>query len=166
MWGQQWHDRLDDVLPFPDAPLINLTQVLINNKYTVDQMYTTAEDFFTSINLYPMTLKFWTRSLFEKPIDRDVVCHPSASNMQYHDDYRVKICTIINDDYFYTIHHEMGHVEYYMAYKDQPFFYRDGANSAFHEAIGDTIGIYASMFIKGEEEEKWILLELGMHRNS
>jgi peptidyl-dipeptidase A len=38
----------------------------------------------------------------------------------------------------------MGHIEYFMAYKDQPLYYRDGANSGFHEAIGDTIGMYAS----------------------
>jgi len=82
--------------------------------------------------------------LFKKPTDRNAVCQASAFHMGYHDDYRVKICTEINDDYFYTAHHEMGHVEYYMSYdKKQPFVYRDGANSGFHEAIGDTIGMYA-----------------------
>jgi hypothetical protein len=145
MWAQQWHDRLDDVIPYPDAPLVNITLMLNEKNYSINQMYKTAEEFFTSINLYPMTPKFWARSLFTKPTDRDVVCHPSASNMDYHNDYRAKICTIINDDYFYTIHHEMGHIEYYMAYAEkQPAVYRDGANSGFHEAIGDTIGMYAS----------------------
>ena len=34
-----------------------------------------------------------------------------------------------------------------MAYeKKQPYIYRAGANSAFHEAIGDTIGMYAGEF--------------------
>ena len=33
----------------------------------------------------------------------------------------------------------MGHIEYFMAYADQPAVYRTGANSAFHEAVGDTI---------------------------
>jgi peptidyl-dipeptidase A len=145
MWAQHWHDRLKDFLPYPDAPLANITKILHKNKYTIHQMYTTAEDFFTSINLYPMTPKFWLRSLFEKPRDRNVVCQPSAFDMSYHDDYRAKICTILNEDYFYTAHHEMGHVEYYMAYsKSQPFRNQNGANSAFHEAIGDTIGMYAS----------------------
>ena len=27
-----------------------------------------------------------------------------------------------------TIHHEMGHIEYFMQYKNQPTVYRDGAN--------------------------------------
>lgn len=144
MWAQEWQDRLGDLLPYPDVPLVNITNVLIEKGYTVHQLYETAEQFFTSINLYPMTPKFWARSMFTKPKDREVVCHPSAFDMAYHDDYRVKICTIVNEDYLYTVHHEMGHVEYYMAYKNQPLFYRDGANTAFHEAIGDTIGMYAS----------------------
>ncbi|UJR37123.1 hypothetical protein I4U23_029827 [Adineta vaga] len=143
MWAQQWQDRLDDLMPYPDSPLVNITHMLHEKHFTIDKMYKTAEEFFTSINLYPMTPKFWARSLFKKPTDREVVCHPSASNFQYHDDYRVKICTVINDDYFYTAHHEMGHVEYYMSYAKLPFAYQDGANSGFHEAIGDTIGMFA-----------------------
>ena len=145
MWAQQWHERLEDFIPYPDAPLVNITRMLHKKGYSIHRMYTTAEEFFTSINLYPMTAKFWARSMFRKPTDRDVVCHASASDFEYRDDYRVKICTVIDDDYFYTIHHEMGHVEYYMAYGEkQPSVYRDGANSGFHEAIGDTIGMYAS----------------------
>lgn len=27
-----------------------------------------------------------------------------------------------------TAHHEMGHIEYYLQYKDQPFVYKEGAN--------------------------------------
>ncbi|CAF1562179.1 unnamed protein product, partial [Rotaria sp. Silwood1] len=29
MWAQTWHDRLDDVTPYPDTPLVNITDVLI-----------------------------------------------------------------------------------------------------------------------------------------
>jgi peptidyl-dipeptidase A len=35
----------------------------------------------------------------------------------------------------------MGHIEYYMSYRNQPFIFRNGANSGFHEAIGDTIAL-------------------------
>lgn len=147
MWAQQWQDRFVDFIPYPDAPLINMTQMLHENHYTINKMYKLAEKFFTSIDLYPMSSKFWTRSMFTKPIDRDVVCQASAFNMNYNDDYRVKICTVVNDDFLYTIHHEMGHVEYYMSYEKQPFFYQNGANSGFHEAIGDTIGMFASELI-------------------
>ena len=51
------------------------------------------------------------------------------------------MCTSINSENFYTIHHEMGHIEYFMAYSSQPTIFKNGANSAFHEAIGDTIGL-------------------------
>ena len=54
---------------------------------------------------------------------------------------RIKMCTVVNIDDFSTIHHEMGHIEYFMAYADQPTIYRGGANSAFHEAVGDTIAL-------------------------
>ena len=37
----------------------------------------------------------------------------------------------------------MGHVEYFMAYKDQKNVFKEGANSGFHEAIGDTIAMSA-----------------------
>ena len=35
----------------------------------------------------------------------------------------------------------MGHIEYDMSYRNQPTVFRNGANSAFHEAIGDTVAL-------------------------
>ena len=37
---------------------------------------------------------------------------------------RVKMCTSINDEDFYTVHHEMGHIEYFMAYANQPSLFK------------------------------------------
>ena len=52
------------------------------------------------------------------------------------------MCTQITMDDLYTVHHEMGHIEYYMAYRyAQPYLYRDSPNSGFHEAIGDSIAL-------------------------
>ena len=51
------------------------------------------------------------------------------------------MCTKINQDDLFVIHHEMGHLEYDLAYKDLPLAYRAGANPGFHEAIGDTIAL-------------------------
>jgi peptidyl-dipeptidase A len=55
----------------------------------------------------------------------------------------------IRSDYqwFRTAHHELGHIYYYLAYNhnpDVPYVLREGANRAFHEAIGDLIGMAAS----------------------
>ena len=51
------------------------------------------------------------------------------------------MCTLITYDDFVTIHHELGHIYYYMLYWDQPQEYRAGANPGFHEAVGDTLAL-------------------------
>ncbi len=43
-----------------------------------------------------------------------------------------------------TIHHEMGHIEYFLQYKNQPVVFREGANPGFHEAIGDLLALSVS----------------------
>lgn len=43
-----------------------------------------------------------------------------------------------------TVHHEMGHIQYFMEYSIQPPIYREGANPGFHEAIGDLIALSVS----------------------
>ena len=39
------------------------------------------------------------------------------------------------------MHHELGHIYYHLAYRNQPLLFRGGANDGFHEAIGDTIAL-------------------------
>ena len=51
------------------------------------------------------------------------------------------MCTEVDMEDLYTIHHEMGHCEYYLQYSDQPILFRSGANPGFHEAVGDTIAL-------------------------
>jgi peptidyl-dipeptidase A len=84
---------------------------------------------------------FWERSLFVKPEDRAVVCHASAWNIDQVDDLRIKMCIDPTEEDFTTIHHELGHNYYQRAYNHQPVLFRDSANQAFHEAIGDTIAL-------------------------
>jgi len=38
----------------------------------------------------------------------------------------------------------MGHIEYYLQYKDQPVVFREGANPGFHEAVGDLLALSVS----------------------
>ncbi|KAI4458412.1 angiotensin-converting enzyme [Holotrichia oblita] len=47
------------------------------------------------------------------------------------------MCTNINYEDFITIHHELGHIEYFLLYKDQPITLRTGANPGFHEAVAN-----------------------------
>ena len=51
------------------------------------------------------------------------------------------MCAGVTQEDLITIHHEMGHCEYYLAYKNLPYPFRNGANPGFHEAIGDTIAL-------------------------
>ena len=47
--------------------------------------------------------------------------------------------------WFTTAHHELGHIYYYISYSTPkvPYLLRSGANRAFHEGIGDLIGLAA-----------------------
>ncbi len=47
------------------------------------------------------------------------------------------MCATVSMNDLFVIHHEMGHVHYYMNYKHQPFHFKEGANPGFHEALGD-----------------------------
>jgi peptidyl-dipeptidase A len=69
------------------------------------------------------------------------VCHASAWDIDNVNDLRVKMCIDITEEYFTTIHHELGHNFYQRAYNTQPLSFRDSANDGFHEAIGDTIAL-------------------------
>lgn len=57
---------------------------------------------------------------------------------------RIKQCTQVTMDQLSTVHHEMGHVQYYLQYKDQHVSLRRGANPGFHEAIGDVLALSVS----------------------
>ena len=39
------------------------------------------------------------------------------------------MCTELDLDNLVTIHHEMGHIQYYIQYKHLPYEFRSGANS-------------------------------------
>jgi len=100
-----------------------------------------GENFFVSLGLPALPKTFWERSQFVHPRDREVVCHASAWDIDQADDLRVKMCIEVNEDYFTTVHHELGHNYYQRAYNQLPFLLRNGANDGFHEAIGDSIAL-------------------------
>lgn len=89
-------------------------------------------------------MSYTGNSIIEKPKDRLIVCHASAWDLCDGKDFRIKQCASVDRRNFITAHHEMGHIQYYILYKDQPLTLRDGANPGFHEAIGDLIALSAS----------------------
>ena len=102
-------------------------------------------DFYTSLDMPKLPESYWQRTQFIKPLDRDVVCHASAWDMNMGGEkgtdpnVRTKMCIKPNEEDFTTIYHELGHIYYYLAYNKLPPLFQTGAHDGFHEAIGDTI---------------------------
>ena len=42
------------------------------------------------------------------------------------------MCTEVNLENLIVIHHEMGHIQYYIQYKDKPAEFRAGANGGMY----------------------------------
>ncbi|XP_074039099.1 angiotensin-converting enzyme [Leptinotarsa decemlineata] len=141
MWGQSWSNIADFTLPYAGVEDEDLTEELVKQNYTVTKIFKTAEEFFKSINLTEMPQTFWDNSILVKPKDREIVCHASAWDFYDQKDFRIKQCTEITGEEFIVAHHEMGHIEYFLQYKDQPVKFREGANDGFHEAVGDLISL-------------------------
>jgi peptidyl-dipeptidase A len=98
-----------------------------------------AESFYVSLGMPKLPDSFWTDSQFIQPRDRNVVCHASAWPMTMDGAVRIKVCIKPDEDSYTTVYHELGHIYYYLSYKDKPALFQNGANDGFHEAIGDTI---------------------------
>ncbi len=141
MWGQSWGNIYDLVKPEGEDVNIDVTALLDKAGYDEIKMVKVGEEFFTSLGFDPLPDTFWERSLFVRPKDRDVVCHASAWDIDNEDDIRIKMCIKIDGEDFNVIHHELGHNFYQRAYKNQPIYYKNGANDGFHEAIGDMIAL-------------------------
>ena len=103
-------------------------------------MFNASEDFFTSIGLFEMTDDFKTKTVNNqtkhgKPME----CHASAEDFclgANSTDFRIKMCTEVNMADLVTVHHEMGHIEYFMAYRNLSFPFREAANPGIYITIG------------------------------
>jgi len=141
MWAQAWGNIYPLLAPQTGDRGYDLTKILVERKTEPKQMVRYGESFFNSLGFEQLPPTFWERSMFVKPLDHEAVCHASAWDVDFEKDVRLKMCIQINEVDFTTIHHELGHNYYQMAYAKQPFLYRDSANDGFHEAIGDTMAL-------------------------
>ncbi|MDB5972047.1 MAG: peptidase [Hydrocarboniphaga sp.] len=169
MWAQAWGNLYPLMEPYQGVSSLDLTGALqkmreaelskikaaYKGKPTIVQqadmehqadiaiatrMTKIAEDFYTSLGMPKLPASFWAKSQLVQPRDRDVVCHASAWDFNLkQDDVRIKMCIEPNEESLRTIHHELGHIYYYLNYKDQPSIFQSGAHDGFHEAIGDTV---------------------------
>ena len=198
MWAQEWGNIYDVVAPagagdlgFDVGDLLKAKGFVETRPDQVDgpdtpekqrrgywekQMFKIGEGFYSSLGLEPLPATFWDRTQFIKPLDREVVCHASAWDLDNKDDLRVKMCTKVNSDDFVTIHHELGHNYYQRAYNAHPYLYLDGANDGFHEAIGDfvalsitpdylvKIGLLDAAKVPGADKDLGLLLRQAMDK--
>lgn len=139
MWSQTWGEIWDLVQPYEGVTDLDITAALVAEDYDEERMVRTAENFFVSLGLPELPETFYERSLIKKPRDRDVVCHASAWPLDGGNDVRIKQCVEITGEQLNTLHHELGHIYYFLLYRDLPPLFQSGAHAGFHEAIGDTI---------------------------
>jgi peptidyl-dipeptidase A len=141
MWAQSWGYLYKELEPFPGQPPIDVSQTLAKGgkKYDEQSMTRVGEAFYTSLGFPALPATFWERSMFSKPKGKEAVCHASAWDVSFNNDLRIKMCIQRTHEDLDTIHHELGHNYYQMAYHKEPILIQNGANDGFHEAIGDTI---------------------------
>ncbi len=137
-WGQEWPGIEESV---------NIDPLFAQKspEWIVQQ----AERFYVSMGFGKLPGVFWRKSdLYELPpgATRKKNSHASAWHLNLDDDVRSLMSVQANAQWFTTTHHELGHIYYFIGYStpDVPVLLREGANRAFHEGIGDLIGL-ASM---------------------
>ena len=142
MWAQRWDSIFDLLEPYPDVVDLDVTAALETQNYDPIRIAKTGERFFTSMGMPALPETFWQRSMLSKPPDREVVCRPTAWNVNpSENDVRISQCIAPTEEQFVDFHHELGHIYYFLAYNHRPNIHRRGANGAFHEGIGDAVNL-------------------------
>lgn len=138
-WGQDWNAMIK-------VKGMDLDDIL--KKYTREWLMQQGELFYISLGFESLPQTFWEKSsLYPLPEDADYKKnnHASAWHMDLDKDVRSLMSVIPNRYWYETVHHELGHIYYYLSYSqpDVPLLLREGANRAFHEAIGSLMGLAA-----------------------
>ncbi|MFY9307438.1 MAG: M2 family metallopeptidase [Bacteroidia bacterium] len=138
-WGQDWSSLVD-------VKGINLDSALKTKdaEWIVKQ----GERFYVSLGFPELPKTFWEKSDLY-PLEKDAKYkknnHASAWHMDLDNDVRSLMSVIPNSEWYETSHHELGHIYYYLSYSNPevPFLLREGANRAYHEALGSMMGMAA-----------------------
>lgn len=138
-WGQDWSGMVE-------VEGINLDGILEEKgpEWLVKQ----SERFYVSMGFDELPESFYTESsLYPLPDTANFKKnnHASAWHMDLQNDLRSLMSVIPTAEWYETTHHELGHVYYFMEYSNPqvPPLLREGANRAFHEAIGSMLGLAA-----------------------
>ncbi len=138
-WGQDWSSMLEVSGLDLDGSLAEK-----DPSWLVQQ----AERFYISLGFDPLPESFYSKSSLY-PLPEEAAYkknnHASAWHMDLQDDVRCLMSVVPNAEWYETTHHELGHIYYYISYTNPqvPPLLRDGANRAFHEAVGSLMGLAA-----------------------
>ena len=137
-WGQNWPGLVEGV--DADGPFRGKTREFITEQ---------AERFYVSIGFPKLPASFYAKSdLYpaDPSTGRKKNSHASAWHVNLRQDVRSLMSIEPDMRWFTTAHHELGHVYYFLSYSTPqvPIMLREGANRAYHEAIGELVGLAAS----------------------
>ncbi len=138
-WGQDWGSLVE-------VKGLNLDAVLAKKgaAWQVKQ----GERFYQSLGFPALPASFYEKSsLYPLPKEAGYKKnnHASAWHLDLNNDLRSLMSVEANTEWYETAHHELGHIFYYQTYTNPevPPLLRQGANRAYHEAIGSMMGLAA-----------------------
>jgi peptidyl-dipeptidase A len=128
-WAQEWEALV---------PVGGLDSALATR--TPQWIVQTGEKFYESMGRPPLPEAFWKSSdLYPVPAGstRRKNSHASCWDIDMVNDIRSLMSVENNEYWFTTVHHELGHAYYDIAYHrpEVPFLLRTGASPAFHEGF-------------------------------
>lgn len=138
-WGQDWSSLVD-------VKGLNLDSTL--HTKDAEWIVKQGERFYVSLGFPELPKTFWEKSsLYPLPKDAKYKKnnHASAWHMDMDKDVRSLMSVVPNSEWYETASHELGHIYYYLSYSnpDVPVLFREGANRAYHEALGSMMGMAA-----------------------
>ncbi len=146
-WGQSW------------APMVEVEGRDLDSAFaekSPEWILEESEAFYVSMGFSPLPATFWERSsMYPVPEGAEYKknTHASAWHVDLDQDVRCLMSVEPNAQWYGTSMHELGHIYYFIEYSNDevPIALREGANRAFHEAVGSLIGLAAKQqpFLEG-----------------
>ncbi|MES2628506.1 MAG: M2 family metallopeptidase [Bacteroidota bacterium] len=140
-WGQDWSALVT-------VEGVDLDSIIKARKYDDKWIVKAAEDYYVSMGFPKLPQVFHDKSdLYPVPAGAGYKKndHASAWHMDLDKDVRSLMSVTPNGEWYETTHHELGHIYYYLSYSNPeiPYVMREGANRAYHEALGTLFGMAA-----------------------
>ncbi|CAN5917353.1 M2 family metallopeptidase [soil metagenome] len=140
-WGQDWSALVT-------VEGVDLDKIIKDKKYDAEWVVKAAEEYYVSMGFPKLPTVFYEKSsLYPVPAGADYKKnnHASAWHMDLDQDVRSLMSVEPNAQWYETTHHELGHIYYYLSYSrpEVPYILREGANRAYHEALGTMFGMAA-----------------------